>query len=226
MQDANYEDKIHAMTVASSRRYTAIDRLIMRLQPFGALPSNSGASAYPGTREPEASMDQLTRQKVADLIRVDHAGEIAAQALYRGQAMVARDETVRIHLLTAAQEENVHLHWCSERLRELDDRPSRLAPFWYAGAFAIGSLAGLAGDRISLGFVEETERQVGRHLRDHIDRLPASDLRSRRVLESMEQDEARHGREAREAGGRPLPKLLQRLMWAVSGVMKFAAARV
>lgn len=214
------------MTVASSRRYTVIDRLLIRLHPFPASPPNNAATSFPGAQEPEALMDQVTRRQVADLIRVDHAGEIAAQALYRGQALVARDEAIRTHLLTAAQEESVHLQWCSMRLYELDDRPSRLAPFWYAGAFAIGSLAGIAGDRISLGFVEETERQVGRHLRDHIDRLPANDLRSRRILESMENDEARHGQEAHEAGGLPLPKILKRLMWAVSGVMKFAAARV
>lgn len=212
--------------VASSRRYTAIDRLLMRFQPFSSLPPNDTAFTFPGAEEPEAPMDQSTRRQVADLIRVDHAGEIAAQALYRGQALVARDEAIRAHLLTAAREESVHLQWCAMRLRELDDRPSRLALFWYAGAFVIGSLAGLAGDRISLGFVEETERQVGRHLRNHIDRLPPHDLRSRKILESMELDEERHGREAHEAGGRPLPNVLRRLMWTVSGVMKFAAARV
>lgn len=214
------------MMATSSRRYTAVDRLLMRFQPPGCLLPNDIAVAFPGAQEPEAPMDQFTRRQVADLIRIDHAGEIAAQALYHGQALVARDDAVRTHLLTAAQEESMHLQWCSARLRELDDRPSRLAAFWYGGAFAIGSMVGMAGDRISLGFVEETERQVGRHLRDHIDRLPSNDLRSRKILEAMERDEARHGYEAHEAGGRPLPKILRRLMWAASGIMKFAAARV
>jgi ubiquinone biosynthesis monooxygenase Coq7 len=145
-------------------------------------------------------------------MRVNHAGEVAAQALYLGQALIAKDPAVREFLLNAADEEDDHLYWCEERLRALGSRPSLLDPVWYAGATLIGALAGLAGDRLSLGFVAETERQVEGHLERYLERLPAADGASRAVLEAMKADEVRHGQAALERGGAELPRPLAALM--------------
>lgn len=187
--------------------------------------SGTGRSS-PGTPRPDAQLGEAERRHVAGLMRVNHAGEIAAQALYHGQAVVARSPQMREHLLAAAREEQDHLRWCEERLRELGAGPSKLEPLWYAGSFAIGAAAGLAGDRWSLGFIDETERQVSEHLGEHLEQLPAEDDRSRAILEQMRQDEERHGRDARDAGGRPLPAAVKRLMRQVARVMKFGAYRM
>ena len=143
-------------------------------------------------------------------------GEVAAQALYQGQAATARSGTLRRALEAAASEESEHLGWCRQRLVELDDRPSRLDPLWYVGSFVIGSAAGLAGDRVSLGFVAETERQVVAHLERHLEQLPQSDAKTRAVLTRMRDDEQRHATTAMESGGAPLPA-------TVKGAMRFAA---
>jgi ubiquinone biosynthesis monooxygenase Coq7 len=145
-------------------------------------------------------------------MRVNHAGEIAAQALYVGQAIGARRPETRAHLLDAAREERDHLDWCRKRLDELGHRPSVLGPFWYAGSFCIGLAAGSFGDAVSLGFVSETERQVEAHIQDHLGRLPADDTKSRAILETMAADETHHGTTARLAGGVPLPFAIRRLM--------------
>jgi len=168
---------------------------------------------------PAVALDAAARREAAGLMRVNHAGEVAAQALYHGQAMVARDPAVREFLLRAAREEGDHLAWCERRLAALGARTSLLNPLWYAGAFGIGALAGLAGDRLSLGFITETERQVEGHLTEHLGRLPPADTASRAVLEQMRSDEARHGLDARTRGGAALPPPLPRLMRAVSRVM-------
>lgn len=152
-------------------------------------------------------------------MRVNHAGEIAAQGLYHGQALVARNPATRAMLEQAAREEADHLAWCEQRLRELDDRPSLLDPLWYAGSFAIGALAGLAGDRHSLGFVAETERQVERHLDRHMEQIPAGDTRTRAIVDQMRADEQAHGQLATQAGGTPLPRPVQQLMQATARVM-------
>jgi 3-demethoxyubiquinol 3-hydroxylase len=149
-------------------------------------------------------------------MRVNHAGEISAQALYQGQALVADNKVTRDHLLAAAREENDHLAWCADRLRELDSRPSLLNPLWFGGSLAIGAVTGLLGDRISLGFVAETERQVEGHLDDHLARLPNDDVASRAILEQMKEDEVRHGAEAFAAGGSELPPVVRSLMRATS----------
>jgi len=156
-------------------------------------------------------------------MRVNHAGEIMAQGLYQGQALTARLGEVREAMEQAAQEEFDHLAWCEDRLNELGSRPSLLNPLWYAGAFALGAGAGLAGDRWSLGFVSETEAQVVEHLDNHLGRLPQADRKSRAIIEQMKQDEARHGTEAREAGGAPLPPPAKGLMQLMSRVMTRAA---
>ena len=157
-------------------------------------------------------------------MRVNHAGEIAAQGLYHGQALVARDPQVRDLLLASGREETDHLAWCETRLAELGDRPSRLDPLWYAGSFAIGVVAGLVGDRTSLGFVAETERQGERHLDGHLDRLPAEDARSRAIVRQMRDDEIEHGEQARDAGGIELPTPVKQLMQATARVMTSTAS--
>ena len=157
------------------------------------------------------------------LMRVNHVGEVCAQALYQAQAITARSEQLRQDMMAAAQDEVDHLAWTEERLRELGDRPSWLNPLWYAGAFGIGLLAGRLGDKVSLGFVVETERQVEQHLAGHLDRLPAGDLRSRQIVAQMKADEARHADAAQQAGGVPLPAPVQGLMRAAAKVMTTTA---
>lgn len=152
-------------------------------------------------------------------MRVNHTGEICAQALYRGGGLTARAPHVRATMVQAAVEENDHLAWTEERIRDLGSRASLLNPLWYAGAFVIGAMAGIAGDKWSLGFVAETEHQVVAHLDGHLQRLPAADHRSRAVLEEMCADEGRHATVALEAGAAPLPGLAKRVMRFASGIM-------
>jgi ubiquinone biosynthesis monooxygenase Coq7 len=156
-------------------------------------------------------------------MRVNHAGEIAAQALYHGQALAARSEVTRQILLNAAREESDHLAWCETRLKELDSRPSLLNPLWYGGSFVIGAVAALLGDRTSLGFVVETERQVEGHLDQHLDRLPSGDARSRAILRVMRTDEIGHGAAARSAGASELPAPVRALMRQTARVMTATA---
>jgi ubiquinone biosynthesis monooxygenase Coq7 len=170
----------------------------------------------PAARAP-ADLDDADRRLAGALMRVNHVGEVCAQAMYQAQALAARDEALRRHMEHAAREEADHLAWTEERLRELNDRPSLLNPLWYAGAFAIGLAAGRAGDRWSLGFVAETERQVEEHLAGHLDRLPVHDTASRAIIERMKADEAHHGQQARQAGGRALPLPVR---WAMRGAAK------
>lgn len=206
------------------RHYSFTDRLLMRLPR--PLPMPAAGRHYPADGVDDTALDAGQRRHAAGLMRVNHAGEVSAQALYQGQALVARNARVREQLLHAAEEEQAHLHWCASRLAELDDRPSRLSPLWYAGSFAIGALAGLGGDAASLGFVEETENQVVRHLDEHLGTLPPEDARSRAVLGAMREDEKRHGANAAAAGARALPQPVRALMRRVAGVMKFGAYRV
>lgn len=170
--------------------------------------------------------DSEARRHAAGLMRVNHAGEVAAQGLYHGQALTARRPEIRAAMEQAAREEGDHLAWCRDRLDELGDRPSLLAPLWYAGSVAIGALAGAAGDRWSLGFMAETERQVEGHLDDHLSQLPAGDDRSRAILEQMKLDEAKHAQSARDAGGAALPLPVRMLMKLTAKVMTTTAYRV
>lgn len=177
--------------------------------------------------DPQAEpLGDADRRHVAGLMRVNHVGEVCAQALYQAQKLTARTPQVQAQMDAAAREEEDHLGWCAERLQELGSRPSLLNPLWYAGAFAIGWLAGRAGDRVSLGFVSETERQVEHHLTGHLDRLPAGDHRSRAILEQMRDDEARHGAAARDAGGIELPAPIRAAMRAASRVMTTTAYNI
>ncbi len=174
----------------------------------------------------EAELDDAERRHAAGLMRINHTGEVCAQALYFGQAALARADDNREHLLRAAAEETDHLAWCAQRLQQLDSRPSLLNPLWYAGSYAIGAVAALAGDPVSLGFVVETERQVETHLAEHLEKLPAQDERSRAVLEQMQVDEVRHAQAAQQRGGIELPFPLPQLMHLSSMVMKAVAYRV
>jgi len=152
-------------------------------------------------------------------MRVNHVGEVCAQALYQSQSLVSRSPGLCAHFEHAAQEEREHLAWTSQRVAELGTHTSYLTPLWYGGAFAIGALAGLAGDKLSLGFVVETERQVEQHLASHLDQLPAEDLRSREIVARMKDDEARHAQQALAAGGVPLPAPVRGLMRLAARVM-------
>jgi ubiquinone biosynthesis monooxygenase Coq7 len=173
----------------------------------------------------DGELDETARRHSAGLMRVNHVGEVCAQALYFGQAAVARDDALRAQMLAAAAEETDHLAWCGERLAELGSRASLLNPLWYAGAYAIGAVAGAVGDRLSLGFVVETERQVEAHLGEHLETLPAGDERSRAIVRRMKEDEARHAEHALAAGARPLPPPMPALMRLASKVMKTVAYR-
>ena len=180
----------------------------------------------PGAGMPDAELTAEERRSAAGMMRVNHTGEVCAQALYAAQALVARDPETRKSLAQAAREEEEHLAWTQARLAELDDRVSLLNPLWYAGSFAIGVAAGLAGDRVNLGFVVETERQVEEHLTGHIESLPATDARSRAIVEQMRDDEARHGAMAQAAGAADLPLPVKGLMRLAAGVMKAIAYRI
>lgn len=210
------------------RQLTTLDRFLTDTQRaldtvFGA-PAAQRASPAIGVAQIE--LDEAERRHASGLMRINHVGEVCAQALYTGQAAVARDETTRQHLLEAAQEETDHLAWCAQRLAELDSRPSLLNPVWYAGSFAIGALAGLRGDGWNLGFVVETERQVEAHIDEHLESLPPADARSRAILEVMKADEARHADNAEAAGARVLPPPVPTLMAAASALMKAVAYRL
>jgi ubiquinone biosynthesis monooxygenase Coq7 len=172
---------------------------------------------------PLEALSEADRRTSAALMRVNHAGELAAQALYHGQALVARSEATREMLLAAARSESDHLAWCEARLTELAARPSLLNPLWYAGSFLIGASAALLGDRASLGFVAETERQVEGHLDEHLHRLPAGDASSRAILETMRAEEIAHGAAATAAGGVRPPAPVSALMRRTARIMTGSA---
>ena len=214
--------------MSTSRTLSPLDRLLDSAQ--NALSTVAGSPraqrANPGDSTPDVVLEDAERRHAAGLMRINHVGEVCAQALYIGQAAVARDPATRAHLLEAAQEETDHLAWCADRLRELDSRPSLLNPVWYAGSWAIGALAGLRGDGWNLGFVVETEHQVEAHLEEHLQTLPEADLRSRAILRVMKADEARHADDAEQAGAKVLPQPVPTLMAAASKLMKAVAYRV
>lgn len=206
------------------RYYSFTDRILIEGQHALAAilggPHDASLTTNPAGVEqdlPDFSEPQRTRSQ--RLMRVNHAGEISAQALYRGQALSARNPLIKDHMERAAREEGDHLVWCEQRLTELNSRRSLLNPLWYTGSWAIGVAAGLAGDRWNLGFLEETERQVVRHLDHHLRQLPSADRRSHAILSQMQRDEARHACEAARAGAEPLPWPVQRLMQATSSLM-------
>jgi len=181
------------------------------------------ARPNPGWSTPAANLSNADRRLSGSLMRVNHVGEICAQALYEAQALTAQDPALREHFEHAARDESDHLAWVSARLRELDARPSLLNPLWYSGAFLIGLAAGRLGERASLGFVVETERQVEQHLAGHLERLPADDSASRAIVEQMKADEARHADDALAAGAASMPSPVRWLMRAAARVMTTTA---
>jgi ubiquinone biosynthesis monooxygenase Coq7 len=206
---------------------TALDRLLIVADNALRTVSGSNHASRPAPGERGAgSMEDIERRHVAGLMRVDHAGEVCAQALYAGQSLLARDESVRATLEQAGAEERDHLAWCAERLRELDSHPSLLSPFWYTGAFALGVASGIAGDRWSMGFLVETERQVEKHIDGHIDQLPAHDKRSRAILEQMREDEIGHAETGRSMGAAELPAPIRSAMRLMAKVMTHTAYRL
>lgn len=211
------------------RHYTPIDRAISALDQALRLSTGlapSAARANPAADTADSELDETTRRHVAGLMRINHTGEICAQALYAGQAATARNPEIREEMELASQEEIDHLSWCAQRLEELDSQPSKLNPLWYAGSFAIGAAAGVAGDGWSLGFLKETEIQVEAHLADHLDQLPGEDLRSRAILDQMKVDEAKHADMAAQAGAFELPQPIKQAMAFASKVMKAVAYRI
>lgn len=185
----------------------------------------TNARPYPGAVIEDDFLSDSEQRHAAGLMRVNNAGEVAAQGLYRGQAFSAHDPKTSMDMRAAAEEENEHLNWCQQRLSELGENRSKLDGLWYLGSFAIGSVAGAIGDKWSLGFVEETEKQVCEHLKSHLQKLPEQDLRSKAVLETMKADEMRHAINAHEAGAAELPSIIKRAMTMTSKVMTFAAYR-
>jgi len=209
-------------------RHSPLDRWLIAADNALRTLSDAGhpseASPAAGLVPPELS--DTERRLSGALMRVNHVGEVCAQALYNAQALAAQDPALRADLEAAGREETDHLAWTRERLDQLGDRPSLLNPLWYAGAFGIGWVAGRIGPRISLGFVVETERQVETHLDSHLGRLPAHDAASRAIVERMRDDEARHADHAQAAGGAPLPAPVRAMMRAAAKVMTTTAHRL
>lgn len=208
--------------MSQARHYSFLDKVVGQLDRglrtvLGGVGEPSRPN--PSSSETEAALSDAERRHSAGLLRVDHAGEVAAQALYQGQALTARDERIRTLLDHAAEEENDHLAWCEQRLGELGAKTSFLSPVWYGGSFAIGAVAGILGDRLSLGFLAETERQVIVHLEGHLNALPQADKKSRRILEQMREDEGAHATSAIDAGGVELAQPVKRVMGLLSRVM-------
>ncbi|EKF73340.1 hypothetical protein A11A3_14285 [Alcanivorax hongdengensis A-11-3] len=215
----------------SERRLSPLDRLLARadnalrtLTPGTVKAERRPPSA--GGDNPDGTLPGEQRRHVMGLMRINHTGEVCAQALYQGQASTASLPHVRHAMEEAAREEEDHLAWCEERIRELGGVPSRLNPLFYAMSYAMGATAGLIGDRWSLGFVSETENQVVRHLEAHLYQVPESDLRTRAILEQMKTDELKHAVTAKDAGGAELPPPIRHAMTLMSKVMTFTTYRV
>lgn len=210
------------------RRYSLLDRVITEIDAFvNVLRKEQYANhESPAKHIEDIELTPNEQKHVSGLMRVDHTGEVCAQALYRGQAMVAKDPDTQAHLYHAAEEEQDHLAWCQDRLDELDASPSLLNPLWYLGSFAIGATAGLISDKISYGFVVETEKQVMNHLDHHLKNLPAHDKRSQAILQQMYMDELKHANEAKLAGGVALPLPIRMVMKAQSKVMTTIAYHI
>lgn len=212
-----------------SRQLTPLDRLLSGVNNAlrtVATPAGRPARVNPAADIPEPELSRGQKAHAAGLMRVNHAGEVAAQGLYQGHASVARDTSIEQQMQQAADEEFDHLAWCEQRLQELGEAPSRLSPVWYAGAFAIGAASGVLGDKWSLGFIAETEEQVCAHLTSHLEDLPENDVRSRAIVTQMRDEEAEHGENAVIAGAAELPLPIKRLMQLTAKIMTGTAYRI
>lgn len=211
------------------RQLSPLDRMIAGIDDAlrtVVTPNTRHTRANPASDLGEGDLTAREKTHAAGLMRVNHAGEVAAQGLYQGHASIARDDMTRAQMQQAADEEFDHLGWCEQRLAELGEGPSMLSPVWFAGAFAIGAASGVLGDRWSLGFVEETERQVAEHLSNHLQDLPENDARSRAIVEQMRIEEEAHGANARAAGAAELPAPIRALMRLTAKIMTRAAYRI
>ena len=211
------------------RRLSLLDRLITEADTVLRTVTSRGHSAArpsPAEGHSDTELSDSERRHVAGLMRVNHTGEVCAQALYQGQALTAKLPTVREEMQQAAEEEVDHLVWCEQRLRELDSQPSVLNPAWYGLSFALGAVAGAIGDKVSLGFVAATEERVCKHLQDHLKSLPEDDRKSRLILQQMLEDEQRHGDNALAAGGTDFPRPVKDAMTAVSRVMTGSSYKI
>lgn len=206
----------------STRDYDALDRILMGFDDFCHSHTPGKTRVFrqnPADRVADMPLTAGEMRESAGLMRVNHAGEVSAQALYQGQGLTARDPAIKASMQRSAQEEIDHLVWCRERLEALGGHRSYLDPIWYTGSFSLGLIAGMMGDKWSLGFVAETERQVVRHLDTHLARLPENDYKSRAILEQMREDESHHATVAMEAGAAELPETVKKLMGLCSKVM-------
>ena len=205
------------------RKFSSTDHLLSRvdksLHTLFAKPNTINSTSPADKVESTTELNETDKKTSARLMRVNHAGEIAAQGLYHGHSLVAKDENIKQSFNQSAQEEEAHLSWCEKRLDELQDRPSIFTPVWYIGSYAMGAAVGVFGDKWSLGFVSETEKQVVRHIDKHLSRLPDDDIKSREVLLKMREDEALHDKKAQAAGAYELPQPAKSLMTAVSKIM-------
>lgn len=213
----------------SRQRLSAIDHFLV--QADQALRTLAGSAPQPqrvspARKAPEGELSEQEKRHAAGLMRVNHSGEVCAQALYQGQALTAKLPEVGQQMAEAAAEEIDHLAWCEECIDELDGKPSLLNPLWYAASFGLGATAGLISDKLSLGFVAATEDQVCNHLQEHLDRLPANDSKSRAVVEQMLIDEKHHAETALDAGGYPFPGPVKKLMTVVSSAMTASSYRL
>jgi ubiquinone biosynthesis monooxygenase Coq7 len=212
-----------------TRDFSPADRLLLSVdQGLRTLFGRPQVTERPNPADalPEAELSESERDHTARLMRINHTGEVCAQALYQGQALTARDPAVRDSMQRSAAEENDHLDWCERRVGELGGHLSLLNPLWYAGSFAIGAAAGIAGDKWSLGFVAETERQVESHLDHHLSEIADDDRRTRAILEQMKTDEIEHGRKALNHGGRSLPGPVRTLMKVTAKLMTSSVYRI
>lgn len=213
-----------------SRQYSALDRGILffdsALEKLAKSVSNREKRPNPATSHAESDLNVDEKKHIAALMRVNHAGEIAAQALYKAQSLTAREADLKKTMQQSAEEEQDHLDWCESRIKELDDHTSYLEPLWYAGSFGIGVVAGCFGDKWNLGFLAETEHQVVKHLDSHLQQVPEKDERSRAILEQMREDELHHAVIAESSGAENLPKGIKRLMALTSKVMTKTAYKI
>ena len=204
------------------RQYSKLDNIIMQIDVLlrdSSKSSEHSTREYPGDLYPHSDLNEQEKRHVSGLMRINHAGEISAQALYKAQAMTAIDDELKDSMKQSANEESSHLKWCERRLDELDGHTSYLSPIWYFGSFGIGVLAGCFGDKLNLGFIAETEYQVVKHLDSHLEQLPKNDERSRAILAQMRKDELHHATSAEISGAKNLPKEVRLIMTLVSKIM-------
>ena len=204
------------------RQYSKLDNIIVQIDTLlrdSSKSSEHSTREYPGDLYPQSDLNEQEKSHVSGLMRINHAGEISAQALYKAQAMTAIDDELKDSMKQSANEESSHLKWCERRLDELGGRTSYLSPIWYFGSFGIGVVAGCFGDKLNLGFIAETEYQVVKHLDSHLEQLPKNDERSRAILEQMRKDELHHATSAEISGAKNLPKEVRFIMTLVSKIM-------